>query len=240
VTEQAPPNLVASEPVGRSVWLVVALGLVYSTLGAALGDRTDSSVLWWLDPLLLWGFAIGLWLRGRGILPLWKRPGRRAAAAVFVVGSWAAGMLVELSLRAGESGFGGLHPDTRTSFLLAQAFYPAYALGGWWLVRRFRLSLRGLFWVGAGAALYEGITVGAAAVAGGGVPWPFVPLLAAYYALVYAAMLCWPLLLVPEAALWREAESPAFTGWLRPLLAGIGLSVVSYGLMVAWGSVLGV
>jgi hypothetical protein len=232
---QDPPEL---EPAGPAVWAVVALGLIYSTLGALLGDRTDSSALWWLDPVVLWGFTLGLWLRGRGVLPRWRQPDRRAAAAVFIAGSWTTGMLIELSLRAGETGFGGLHPETRTSFLLAQAFYPVYAIGGWWLVGRFRLSLRRLFWVGAGASLYEAITVGAAAVAGGSVPLALVPPLAAYYMLVYAVFLCWPLLLVPETALWAEGRPPGLPGIARPLLAGVGLSVASYAALVAAGALL--
>lgn len=218
------------QPVSRWMAAVVLLGVGYSALAALSGGGEDSSALWFLDPLLVLGFAGGLWLRAR-------RPDRlprsvRSGALLFIGGSWLTGMLYELSLRTGPSGFGGMHPDTATSFLWAQGYYVPFALGGWWLARRYGYSLEDVFWAGALSSLYEVLTVGLPALAANPALLPLAPLLAGYYLTIYGLILALPLLFLDERALWRNPPRPI--GRWGKLAAGVALGLGCWVAFLAW------
>lgn len=226
-----------NEPLARPsavVWLVTLLGAFFSLFGLLSGGGPDSSVLWFLDPLLVGLFMAGLGLRAAGRWPR-LRLGGAAGALAFVGLCWATGMAYELSLRTGDIGFGGMHPDTATSFLLAQGYYLPFALGGWWLVRRLRTDFNWLFYTGALTSLYEMVTSGGPAIAGGGVPLPLVPVLLGYFAAIYGLMLTMPLLLLDERLLWAtDARSP------RPIvraLIGILFGLALWLVYLLWAAV---
>lgn len=219
-----------ARPVSRWMAVVVLLGVGYSALAALDGGGADSSVLWFLDPLLVLGFAGGLWWRAR-------RPDRlpqpvRSGALRFIAGSWLTGMLYELALRTGPAGFGGMHPDTATSFLWAQGYYVPFALGGWWLARRYGYSLENVFWAGALSSLYETLTVGAPAVAANPALLPVAPLLAGYYLTVYGLILALPLLFLDERTLWRDPPRPI--GRWGKIAAGVALGLVCWAAFLGW------
>lgn len=196
----------------RAVWLVVALGLGFGLLSWTTRTGEGTSALWWLDPLLLLGYAGGLWrLSRRQGDGRWLLDARRSAV-VFIFLSWLTGMLYELSLRTGATGFGGLHPDTATSFIWAQGYYIPFAVGGWWLVRRYGYGLGAAFLTGALASLYEVATVGVPGLVAA--PWllPLAPLMLGYYLLVYAVFLTMPLLFIDPRGLWA-AEPRRLSLW---------------------------
>mgnify|MGYP003617633976 CR=1 FL=1 len=219
----------------RAAWLVVLLGAGYSFLAALLRQPGDASRLWFLDPALMAVFVAGLIVRQRRAGP--GRPvssSRRRVALLFVGGSWLTGMLYELSLRTGASGFGGMHPDTTTSFLLAQGYYVPYAVGGWLLARRYGYSAETVFWTGALSSLYELITIGVPAVAGHLSLWLLAPLLGGYYLTVYGYILALPLLFMDESHLWAAAPRPLSR--TRRALLGVALGLACWAVFVAWAA----
>ena len=221
----------------RATWLVVWLGAGYSLLTALLRQPGDASRLWFLDLALMAVFVAGLVARQRRAW--WPgRPvsSRRRAALLFVAGSWLTGMLYELSLRTGAAGFGGMHPDTTTSFLLAQGFYVPLAVGGWLLARRFGYSAETVFWTGALASLYELITVGVPAVLGQPSFLLLAPLLAGYYLTVYGYFLALPLLFMDERCLWASAPRPISR--LQRAALGVALGLVCWAIFIGWAALL--
>lgn len=218
---------------GWGVWLVILLGLGYGALSWLTGQPAEASVLWWLNPLLLVVFAVGWWARGRGGPRL--RLGGAAAAVAFIGGSWLAGMLFELSLRTGPTGFGGMHPDTATSFLLAQGHYLPFAIGGWWLARRYGYDAAGVFWTGALAALYELITVGLPAIVGAPQTWFVAPLLVGYYLYSYALIQAMPLVFMDERGLWAAAPRPL--GAWGMVWRGVAFGLLYWVVFVGWAAV---
>lgn len=230
-----PGEETRARPISRWMAVVVLLGAGYSVLAALDGGGEDSSILWFLDPLLVLGFAGGLWLRAR-------RPDRlrqpvRSGWLLFVAGSWLTGMLYELSLRTGPAGFGGMHPDTATSFLWAQGYYVPFALGGWWLARRYGYSLENLFWAGALSSLYEMLTVGAPAVVANPALLPVALLLAGYYLTVYGLILALPLLFLDERALRRDPPRPI--GRWGKIAAGVALGLTCWVAFLGWVALVG-
>ena len=221
---QAEPTAAARQRVPRWLWLVVGLGLAYGALGWLMERGTGASRLWWLDPLLLVGFVVGLWRRG------YRQFGGRWAGLTFIALSWLTGMLYELSLRTGATGFGGMHPDTATSFLLAQGYYFPYALGGWWLARRYGYALPQLFLTGALAALYEMAVSGAPKMLAAPDLWLLTPLVIGYFLAVYGLILTMPLLFIDPRAVWAATSRPIST-W------GVAWRAVGFGLLcwVAFG-----
>lgn len=209
------------------VWLLALLGALFSFNGLLTGGGPESSSLWFLDPVLYALFLVGLGLRSAGRLPRLRLSGA-AGALGFIILSWATGMAYELSLQTGPEGFGGMHPDTATSFLLAQGYYVPFAAGGLWLVRRLRTDFNWLFYTGGLASLYEMLTIGGVAIAGGGVPWLLVPVLLGYYAATYGLILAMPLLLLDERPLWgMDARSPRpFARIVIGILFGLALWLV--------------
>jgi hypothetical protein len=222
----------------RLVWIVVLLGALFSLSGVVNRDSTGSSALWFLDPLLYAVLIGGMVLRSRGRLPVWRpmRPGIGAAAYVGL--SWLTAMLYELSLRSGATGFGGLHPDTATSFPLAQGYYLPLAVGSYWLLRRFHYDFNTVFWTGCLASLYEAVTVGGAVVVGGGVPLLLLPVLVGYYLTTYAMFLIMPLLIIDESGLWSPGGRK-ISPWLVGVL-GILFGLVLWVIYTVWALLLGI
>ena len=223
-------------PIARGLWLVVLLGAAFEALNALLGDGDDSSVLWFLAPLLMAVFVVGLWRRGRGHTPLLAPAGRLSPALLFIGGSWLTGMLYELALRTGPTGFGGMAPDTAASFLLAQGFYVPFAVGGWWLARRYGYTFTDVFWAGALSCLYEALTAGATAVAAQPALLPLAPLMAGYYLTVYGYILAMPLLFMDERRVWATAIRPIST-W-RKIVSGVALGLVCWVVFLGWAALL--
>lgn len=223
--------------ISRGLWLVVLLGAAYEALHVWLGEGADSSVLWFLAPLLLGVFVFGLWRysrRGRDhVLPA-AAPGRLSPALLFIGGSWLTGMLYELALRTGPTGFGGMAPDTATSFLLAQGFYVPFAAGGWWLARRHGYTFTDVFWTGALSCLYEALTAGATAVAAQPALLPLALLMAGYYLTVYGYILALPLLFMDERKLW--AAAPRSISTRRKIAYGVALGLVCWLAFVGWAA----
>ena len=221
-------------PIARGLWLVVLLGAAFEALNALLGDGDDSSALWFLAPLLLAAFIAGLWRRGH--TPLLAPAGRLSPALLFIGGSWLTGMLYELALRTGPTGFGGMAPDTAASFLLAQGFYVPFAVGGWWLARRYGYTFTDVFWAGALSCLYEALTAGATAVAAQPALLPLAPLMAGYYLTVYGYILAMPLLFMDERRVWATAIRPIST-W-RKIVYGVALGLVCWVVFLGWAALL--
>ncbi len=233
ITVEAEPGRDTRRSVSRGARVVILLGAGYSALGLISGEHEDSSVLWFIEPLLVLGFVVLLWRRDRK--PTLGRPEGRQGAFFFIAGSWLTGMLFELSLRTGATGFGGMHPDTGMSFLLAQGFYVPFAAGGWWLARRFGYGLEDVFWTGALSSLYEMLTLGATALGGDPALLPLAPLLIGYYLMVYGLILAMPLLFIDERRLWRESPRPI--SWRGKLLWGVGLGMLCWVCFVGWAIV---
>jgi hypothetical protein len=213
------------------MWLIILLGLSYSLLGLIGNTRAGASSLWYLDPILLGVFALGFFVRDR--LPL-RRFSACVGAFIYIAGVWLTSMLYELSLRTGETGFGGMHPETMTSFILAQGFYIPFAFGGWWLARRHAYSFRDVFWTGALSSLYEMITVGEAAVLNSPNLLVVAPLLAGYYLTVYGLLLAMPLLFNDEKTLWQAA--PRIIPAWRKVIWGILLGLLCWVTFVGWAA----
>lgn len=213
------------------MWLIILLSLAYSLLSLFTDARAGASRLWFLDPILLVVLALGflLWKR----LPR-KRLSPRAGAIAYIGGVWLTSMLYELSLRTGETGFGGMHPETGTSFLLAQGFYVPLAIGGWWLARRYAYSFQDVFWTGALTSLYEMITVGGAAMNASPELWLVAPLLAGYYLTVYGVFLAMPLLFIDERTLWRDW--PRLIPAWRKVIWGVLLGLFCWATFVGWAA----
>lgn len=220
--------------IGRGLGLVVLLGAAFEALNVGLGGRDDSSGVWFLAPLLMAVFVAGLWRRGRGHAPPFAPAGRGRAALLFIGGSWLTGMIYELALRTGPTGFGGMAPDTATSFLLAQGFYVPFAAGGWWLARRYGYTFSDVFWTGALSCLYEALTAGASAVAAQPALLPLAPLMAGYYLTVYGYILALPLLFIDERAVW--AATPRSISTRRKVAYGVALGLVCWAAFVGWAA----
>jgi len=215
----------------RWLWLVVGLGLAYGALAWLMERGAGASRLWWLDPLLLIGFAAGLWYQ-RHAQP---RGGRRWAGFLFIALAWLTGMLYELSLRTGATGFGGMHPDTATSFLLAQGHYVPYVVGGWWLARRYGYDLPQVFLTGALAALYEITFSGAPRMLAAPNLWLLTPLVIGYYLTVYGLILAVPLLFIDPRDLWAATSRP-ITTWGVAWRA-VGFGVLCWVLFTTWAAI---
>ena len=137
------------------LWVILALAFSLLLHFAADSAAEAASSLWFLDPLLLVTFLLGL-----GQRPWLRRSGGWSTAVLFIGLSWLTGMLYELSLRTGPTGFGGMHPQTVPSFLMAQGFYVPLALLSYFLIRRYRYTFKEAFFAFSLVALYEMVTMG--------------------------------------------------------------------------------
>lgn len=158
----------------------------------------DASPVAWLHPLV---FVAALIIRSRDRRrdpKRWQLAGWRGAGLMIAI-SWIVGMVIELTITTDGDGFGGLHPDTGPSFILAQGYYVPAAVLTWAAVRRYGLDARRAFFFAGTMAWWEAVTVGAAALIS-----PFfvlAPLLLAYYVSTYALCGMAGLLVVDAAGL---------------------------------------
>lgn len=213
-------------------WFVAAIigdGLLW------LAPDVEASGLRFLDPLLLL-LGFGLWLaddcwhfRSRVRLP------RPVAAVVFVAAGVLVGFVYELTLADGGDGYGGLNEDTATSFLLFPGYYVAAAIFALLVIRRMRLDRRQAFFVGMTFATYEAVTVGLPALLS-----PFfllAPFLVAYYAVVYALIVAFGILILPLSLLHPPdvPETPGRPARLRrALMVGVAAGLAAWVVYLAW------
>jgi len=211
-----------------AIWVLIAAGLVFLAIGLAF-DEGLRSPLWWLE-LVLYAMMILGFARGGARLRLRLWP----AALVFVSASWACGMAYELTLTVYGTGFGGMHPDTRASFILAQGDYILIALATLMLVRLWHLDFSGAFWLAMGKSLTEGLIftgVLAATITSGALGTAALAL--GYYTLAYASFVALPLLLVAPESLWRPSAAPR----KRPPVWALVMTgfAVAFVIRIIWG-----
>jgi hypothetical protein len=174
------------------------------------------------------------------LLPALGRPApfariAKGRGAAFVALSWAFGMAYELSLTVDGSGIGGVHPDTRASFLLAQGDYLPIALASLAAAHLLCADLPAMVWLALGMSLTEGLLfTGALAQVIASPAWPWAPLVLSYFALAYAGFVALPLaFLAPEAG--HAARARPRAGW--PALVAVGLAA-GFAVRLLWGLVL--
>jgi len=214
----------------RALWPIcgtIALGIVFLLL--SLGNATGPRSPLWSVEIVTDLVIVALLARGGGGRWLRAWP----AALAFVVLSWGLGMAYEVTLTVDGSGIGGVHPQTRASFLLAQGDYVMIALATLALVRLWHLDFAGAFWVALGMSLTEGLIftgVLARTIAAGAPGWAVLML--AYYALAYAGFVALPLLVLAPQSLWRGPAPPRGKPAWKLVLAGFGLALV---IRLIWG-----
>lgn len=214
----------------RGLWVWIGLALMFLVTSLWRNDGPRSAL--WFAELPLYALMIGalLW---RGVAGLGWRPSRRLAPIVFVGLSWAFGMIYEASLSVDGTGIGGVHPDTRASYLLAQGDYILIAVASWIMVRLFHLDFHGMFHFAAGKSLTEGLifTGVLTAVLMSAQVWA-APFVQAYYALAYAAFVALPLLIIAPDTLWRQGSPAGRPGILVLWIAGF---CIAFAIRVIWG-----
>jgi hypothetical protein len=210
------------------VWVVIGLGVAFWSVTRMMGSGLPTS-FWWIEVLLflilIAGFAFGRGLNLRVPRPL----------LVLVALIWVCGMGYELTLTHDGVGIGGVHTDTRASFILAQGDYLMIAAFTAWAVWFWRLQPADVLWLAGGKSLTEGLTFSGILTATLADPAfvAFAPLMAAYYALAYATFMVVPLFILAPESLWR-----AGTGW-RPnllILWVIGFAA-AFVIRIVWGLV---
>lgn len=210
--------------------LWIALGLAWLGLGL-MADAGPRAPLHMADLPLYAALVIGLWQLRAG-RPLYLPLSRRAAPWAFVALSWAFGMVYEASLTVTGTGIGGVHPETRASYILAQGDYLMIALATLLLTRFLRLDFDRAFFLAGGKSLTEGLIFTGVLAALVTTPQAWAaPLVLAYYMLAYATFVAMPLLFVDPRALWavnRPAPLPIWLCWV----IGFG---VAFAIRLAWG-----
>ncbi len=205
-------------------WTIIGLGLRVMPMD---GPRSS---LGWLDWPLYAGVLGGFAAQGFGRRGL--RLSLPVAALAYVALSLLFGAIYELSLTVDGTGWGGMHPDTRTSFVLAFGDYAMLALACLAAMRWLHLSAAQLFWLAFGASMTEGALFTGVLWQ---VPLPFLPVFVAYYALAYATFLVLPALLVDPRSLWRNAQ-PGRSSPLALLALGFG---ITFAVRLIWGLLYG-
>lgn len=201
-------------------WTLLGIGL---RLMPTDGPRSS---LAWVDGPLYVGVIGGFVARQIGWQGL--RLSRPAAALGFLILSLLFGAIYELSLTVDGTGWGGMHPDTRTSFVLAFGDYTLLALACLAAIRWLRLSPSQLFWLVFGASMTEGAVFTGVLWQ---IPLPFLPVFIAYYALAYATFLVLPALVIDPRPIWSHPD-PGRTNPLILLLLGFAITFV---VRVIWG-----
>ena len=216
--------------VAGSPWLWIALGLWFWGLSqlraeGIVAPRPYADVP--LYALMILGLLIN---RGQGFR---LRLPPRWAPVAFVGLSWGFGMLYEASLTVDGTGIGGVHPDTRASYLLAQGDYILIALATWGLVQHFHLTFRDIFFLAGGKSLTEGLVFTGVLTSVLVSPQAYAaPLMLAYYTLAYATFVALPLLIIDPACLWQA--TPPRRRLSIPALWLIG-AVVAMVIRIIWG-----
>ena len=223
-------SLTAPSRLGRWIrddraWLAAAL--VMNLLLGWSGD--EASAVAWLNPLLFLVVLSVRTLDARRGEWRWHLTGWGGALAVVAIG-WAVGMLVELTIAAGGDGFGGMHPETGPSFVLAQGYYIPLGVVTWAVVRRYALDTRRAFFFAGVLAWWEVLTVGVSALIS-----PFfvlAPLLIAYYFSTYALCGMAGLLAVDHAGL--ACRSPRRISDRRLAAFGVAAGALTWGVFMLW------
>ncbi len=210
--------------------IIVALAIGFSAL--QIGEESGASSLGFLNLVLLGLLAGGLVARRFGLFSLPRWIDNDKAPYVYVLFVWVVSMLYELSLRTGETGFGGLHPNTVASFTMAQGFYIPFALCVLWVIRRRWLSLPAVFWLGASASWYELMTVGLPGIFATPGNFILAPLVLGYYLAIYGMFAALPLVFVDVEALWGDTDRPYTLGTL--VGHGILIAVFCWGIYALW------
>lgn len=215
---------------GRGVLLaVIALGLVFAGLSRldTSGPRSPYALVEFalfalMVGVLLWRGTGGIGLRLTGI----------AGAVAFVLLSVGFGFVYEATLTVDGTGIGGIHPDTRASYLLGLGDYVPLAIVTLLAVRVWRLDFGGAFALAIGKSLTEGLIFTGVLTAQLLSPAaPFAPLTVAYYALAYATFIALPLLVLAPAGLWSPVERKAPHAVVL-IVAGF---VLAFGVRLFWG-----
>lgn len=205
----------------------IASALAVSLLIGWGGD--DASGLAWLNPVALALLLAVRWADARRGPRRWAAP-RVAAGPLVAAMGWAAGMAYELTLAAGGDGYGGMHPETGPSFVIAQGYYVPAALVTWWAVRRHGLDTRRAFFFAGAMAWYEALTVGAVSLIS---PlFVLAPALAAYYVTTYALFGMAGLLLIDHRRV--AGAEPRPIGMRRLLLLGALAGSACWAVFLAW------
>jgi hypothetical protein len=214
----------------RSPWLWISLGLVFLLATTALSDAPRSPFA--PAEYLLCALLLGLFgWRGAGGLGL-TLP-RQMAPIAFIGLSWTFGMVYEATLTVDGTGVGGVHPDTRSSFILAQGDYLMIVLASWLLVRRWHLTFSDMVMVAGGKSLTEGLVFTGVLTAVLMSPMaPAAPFVIGYYTLAYAYFVALPLLIIAPASLWSDHPRPTRPGAARLWIIGFVLAFV---IRVIWG-----
>ena len=150
--------------------------------------------------------------------------------------SWTFAMTYELSITVDGTGIGGMHPDTRASFVLAQGIYIPLALITVAVVWRWQMGFRDLFFFAFGFSLNEALIFRPVLLMVLMSPaMPLAPVYAGYYAMVYACFIALPFLIVAPASIHGAKLRPP-PGAFRLILLG---AVLGFAANVFWGLVYG-
>jgi hypothetical protein len=163
---------------GPVPWTLLAFLMSWAPL---IERQDDTSALWWLGPMLFGGYLLAWVARSR-----WTpwRPSPVVGSVAYLVMTWVAAVLYELTLSTGGgANLGGLAEDTRTSFLLLPGYIVPASLFTLWMTRRYGLDARSLFFVAGIMTWYETLTVGTAYLVGAPL---LAPVVIAFYVASYA------------------------------------------------------
>lgn len=216
------------------IWLI--LSFVYSLL-SLLNQPAVKSPLWFLEYLLYLLMIFGLWANTRYALRKKIIISKNIAPFVYIFFVWLFGMIYELTLTVDGHGLGGLHPNTRASFILAQGDYIAFALISFVIIRYLKLSFWSAFFLAGGKSLTEGLIFTGLLTQTIVSPFFFLsPLILAYYTFVYASFIALPLLYLNEQLLWSDSSPsrrrPVLLIWLIGFL-------FAFGVRLFWGLIYG-
>ncbi len=210
---------------GPVPWTALAFLMSWAPL---LERQEDTSALWWLGPVLFGGYLVAWTARSR-----WKlwRPSSAVGSFAYLVMTWVAAVLYELTLSTGgEGSLGGLAEDTRTSFLLLPGYIVPASLFTLWMIRRYGLDARSLFFVAGIMTWYETLTVGTAYLVGAPL---LAPIVIAFYVASYAIYNgALGLLLIDPSRLHGARVRPL--GTVRRLAYGVAGGATCWVCFVAW------
>lgn len=158
------------------------------------------------------------------------------ASLAYIVLVWALGMLFELSLTVDGTGLGGYHPDTFTSFVVAQGDYVALAALTLAAIRWLHLEARAVFFLCLGASLTEGLVFNGVLPAVAVLNPILLPVFIGYYALAYASFLALPLFLIDPASLHAPRPFRRVQPTLAIIAIGFALALAARAaLLFFWG-----
>ncbi len=211
----------------------IFLGLIMDVLYRFnFAQTNDHSALNFIELLLFALFIIGIRLNKNNTF--YKRfsflQGSRKA---YIFLSWLFGMLFELTLSTSPGNIGGMHPNTAISFLVAQGFYIPFAILGLYLIRKYHYTFKELYFASIAAAMAEGIVFNHVIPALLFTPLFFlIPIVIAYYGLVYSLFLCLPLIFINPQSLYSENFKEI--SLKRKIIYGFAIAVISLLIYAIW------